>query len=231
MKTLILVAHPKEADSGTQAFLKQAVAGTEDNIKRRVLSNDITPGFVPRSEMKDVLAAERIIFQFPLYWYSAPAVLHQWFADCLITPYKEKLHNKELGLVVSTGRPEREFALGKKQKYSLSELLRPFVALADNLDMQMMPYFLISQFEYQTDKEHQKLLIDYLKYLELPKDYSFSDQEKWFMERLGRLASTKNDNERQLLNLISQQISDRSERLDEIKDEISMIKSVEEGDV
>lgn len=232
VKTLILVAHPKEQDSLTQAFLKQALTFGNQDIKRRVLSDGQVDGFLPQDEMQDVLQAERIIFQFPLYWYSAPASLHQWLADCLITPYKEKMSAKELGLVVSTGRPESEFALGKKQGYSLSELLRPFAAIADNLGMRMLPYFVIPQFEYQTDKQHQQLLIDYLQYLELPRDYSFSQREEWFINRLAQLTKNKDESHyQQTLSMISQQIAERGERLTELKDEVAMIKNIEEGDL
>lgn len=229
MGTLILVAHPEEQDSGTQAFLTQALRFASQEITRRVLPEG---QFSPQKEMKDVLSANRIIFQFPLYWYSAPAILHQWLADCLITPYKEKLKGKELGLVVSTGRPESEFGLGKKQGYSLSELLRPFVAVADTLGMQMLPYFLIAQFEYMTDQQRQKLLIDYIQYLELSRDSSFSEREHWFVQRLADMTENATDTKsQQTLAALDQQITDRSDRLAELKDEIAMIKNIEEGDL
>lgn len=233
LKTLILVAHPKEQDSATQAFLKQALtAATDPEIKRRVLQMPNEAGFNAQTEMKDVLAAERLIFQFPLYWYSAPAIMQQWLTDCLLSPYKEKLRGKELGLVVSTGRPLAEFSMGKRQHYSLSELLRPLAAVADNLGMQQMPYFLVAQFAYQTECEHQQLLFDYLQYLELPRDPSFAQREEWWSTNLKRLAQKITDpQKKQTLSLLESQIIERSERLVELKDEVAMIKQVEEGDL
>ncbi|GBG95114.1 NADPH-quinone reductase [Ligilactobacillus salitolerans] len=230
MKTLVLVAHPEVKDSGTQQFLKEAVKSTQ-NVSRRELVLDQTGTFHANQEMQDVLACDRIIFQFPLYWYSAPALLHQWLADCLVTPYREKLRGKELGLVVTTGRPAAEFAAGKAQHFSLSEILRPFSALALNLGLKELPAFIVAQFAYQTEEQHQQLLIDYCQYLELPADFSFRQQEEWSVERLKKLSRLENDPAaQQLLLQLADLIDERSERLAELKEEIQMIKDVEEGD-
>ncbi len=230
MRTLILVAHPEEEESGTQRFLAEAIKDLP-NVSRRVLSNEQQKPFQAQAEMHDVILADRIIWQFPLYWYSAPAVLHKWMSDCLITPYKEKLRGKELGIVVSIGRPENEFGMGKKQHYSLSEIFRPFAAIAANLQMTMMPYFVSAQFEYQTEKQHQQLLIDYQQYVELSADFSFSSQEHWYVQRLEHLERQATDPQRQnTLRLIKEQLSARSSHLSELKEEVAMIKNSEEGD-
>ena len=232
MKTLILVAHPTEQDSGTQAFLAQALeSANSSEINRRVLTLPAGGHFNAQQEMQDVLAADRLVLQFPLYWYSAPAVLHQWFEDCLLSPYKEKLAGKELGLVVSTGRPSHEFGLGQRQGYSLSELLRPLAALAIDLGLQLLPPLVIAQFAYQTDQQHQQLLVDYQQYLQLPAGYSFADQEKWWIEQLEqRAAQTTDPKKQQILALLADQFETRSDRLDDLKDELALIKQVEEGD-
>lgn len=66
MRTLIIVAHPELASSGTQQFLRRGAELVAADWQP--LSTD----FNVATEQVKLRAAERIIWQFPLYWYSAP---------------------------------------------------------------------------------------------------------------------------------------------------------------
>ena len=53
-------------------------------------------------------AADRVVLQFPMYWYSTPALLKQWQDDVLLYGWAygstgTALHGKELLLAVSVG--------------------------------------------------------------------------------------------------------------------------------
>ncbi|BCG61610.1 hypothetical protein PUR_50350 [Paenibacillus sp. URB8-2] len=62
-------------------------------------------------EQQLLLEHDRIVFQFPLYWYSSPSLLKEW-QDVVLTygwaygSQGMKLHGKEFGLAISTGGAE-----------------------------------------------------------------------------------------------------------------------------
>ena len=76
MKTLVIVAHPQLANSSTESFLK-AAADDENNV----MWHELKTPFDISQELELLKSATRIIFQFPLYWYSAPAILKQWLDE------------------------------------------------------------------------------------------------------------------------------------------------------
>lgn len=61
-------------------------------------------------EQQLLLELERIVFQFPMYWYSSPALLKQWEDDVLALGWAygtggTKSYGKELLLAISTAFP------------------------------------------------------------------------------------------------------------------------------
>ncbi len=95
-------------------------------------------------EQELLLAHDRIVFQFPLYWYSSPALLKEW-QDVVLTygwaygAEGTKLHGREFMLAISTGGPEEAYQAGGYNNYSLSELLKPFQATANLTGMRYLP--------------------------------------------------------------------------------------------
>ena len=123
MKTLVVIGHPDVATSSTQGFFKYA-AKQEAGVTWYPLVAPFDRG----AERALLWAADRIIFEFPLYWYSVPAVMKAWldevFDDDLLGTAGDRLAGKELGLVVNTGRALKDFAPGQGQSFTLAELLR-----------------------------------------------------------------------------------------------------------
>ena len=78
LKTLVIVSHPDIEKSNTQQFLK-ASAATLSQVAWHHL--DVNLPFDVPAEQHAIQAADRIVFQFPLYWYMAPASLHQWLTE------------------------------------------------------------------------------------------------------------------------------------------------------
>ena len=91
-KPLVVVGHPELADSVTQAFLKAAGG-------QLATWHELTPPFDPPAERALLWAADRIILQFPLYWYSAPAIVADWLAtgfdDHLLGPHGDRLAGQD----------------------------------------------------------------------------------------------------------------------------------------
>lgn len=210
MKTLILIAHPDVMDSSTQQFLIES-SSTLNNVTTRFLTDEL---FDVNYEQQLLKEHDRIIFQFPMYWYSAPYVLKKWldsvFDDALL---KTGLKDKELGLVVSLGVSEESFAVGQNEKFSLSEIFKPFEALANKCQMSFLPIFPISLFSYMEEFDRKTLLINYQQYLTKETNASFKSKESWFIERLHQYVA-RNSNEN--LSEILEKVIENRETLDEL---------------
>jgi len=83
MQTLIIVSHPTLADSNLQRFLWESLPA--EGVTWHHLEAVYPDGQVDReAEQQQLLQYDRIIFQFPFYWYSSPALLKQW-QDVVLT--------------------------------------------------------------------------------------------------------------------------------------------------
>ena len=208
MKTLILVAHPEVANSPTQQFLKASLPPTG-----AIQWHDITAvagvngHFQASAELDLVKQAQRIVFQFPFYWYSAPFILKQWQDEVFTGEVAQYQHlaGKELLVVVSMGQAPATYQAGGAEHFALSELLRPYQAFAEKLNWRYLPPLVITQFGYQTEAQRQQLLIQYQQALTLAQPASFSQRGAWLLAQLQQLQPT-DPAQRQQLILICEQL-------------------------
>ncbi|WP_288394666.1 NAD(P)H-dependent oxidoreductase [uncultured Vagococcus sp.] len=211
MKTLIVLAHPEYEDSNTQQFLIASTKNLEDVSIRYLDEEKIDK----RKEKELLKEADRIIFQFPMYWYSAPFLLKRWldevFDDSLIA---NGLKNKELGLVVTMGLSQEDFAAGRSEKFTLSEIFRPFEALANKCQMTYLPIFPVALFPYLSEVNKKKLLIDYQMYLTKQNETSFKKKEDWFVSRLESFKEKSTNQES--INHVLESLKDNRETLDDL---------------
>ena len=83
-------------------------------------------------EQQDLLDHDRIVLQFPFFWYSSPALLKLWLDTVLTYGFafgpedKIQLRGKDLLLVVSVGGPYDSYVPGGYNNFSVTEFLRPF---------------------------------------------------------------------------------------------------------
>lgn len=132
LKTLVLTAHPDLAKSRINSQWFKALSGAE-GITTRNLTEICSAEFRfdIATEQDLLLAHDRIVFQFPFYWYSAPPVLKAWMDQVLAYgfaygPEGDKLKGKEFLILVSTGGPEDSYKAGGYNNFSMDELLKPF---------------------------------------------------------------------------------------------------------
>lgn len=130
-KTLLILAHPNMPESKVNKALIESIA-EEPNITvhdlyqayRSVEAIDV------EKEQALLLAHDRIIFQFPLYWFSSPAILKEWLDVVLAYGFAyghegNKLAGKKCKIVISAGSPEAEYSPVGYNRYTLAEYLRP----------------------------------------------------------------------------------------------------------
>ncbi|HLQ40298.1 MAG TPA: NAD(P)H-dependent oxidoreductase [Tetragenococcus sp.] len=208
MKTLIVVSHPEIDNSGSQQYLKKSLPDNK-NITWHHLESLYSKKAIDREKERQLLAAhDRIILQFPFYWYSAPAKLKQWLDEVLLTD--DSLRGKELGLVLVIGSAAKDYQVGGQVDFDLSTLTSPYQAIAKKLQMNFLKLFPIFQFHYMDESERMQLLISYQQYLTLSDFDSLRAKEQWFLSNLAKTEDA-------LLMQVKEQLLDNRSDLDELE--------------
>jgi NAD(P)H dehydrogenase (quinone) len=117
---------------------------------RRALAN----GTVPReigAELEKLRAADLVVFQFPLWWSSVPAILKGWFDRVLTFAHaadteggsgRPYLRGKKVMLVTTLEAPEEVYAAGSQA--GIRELLAPVsVNTLAYVGMTVLPLFVV----------------------------------------------------------------------------------------
>lgn len=136
MKTLVIVTHPNMEQSKVNKRFLEEMKRQEEVTVHELYKEYPDEKIDIEKEQELLLKHDRIILQFPFYWYSSPSLLKKW-QDSVLTygwaygPKGNKLNGKELVLAVTTGGPENSYVAGGYNNYSLSELLKPFQATSN----------------------------------------------------------------------------------------------------
>lgn len=229
LKTLVVVSHPEINNSQTQQFLQEG-AKLQDVTWHHVES---LQSIDVAKEQKLLFENDRIIFQFPLYWYAAPEGLKHWEDQVLTRNFvygdgDDNLADKEFGIVVSTGMPLTAFHRGGSENFTIDEIMAPYYAIAKRGKMQIMPTFTIAQFQYLTEKDQMQLLIDYQRFLTQEYPDTLTHRQEWFerefTDRFKNFDGTNCNECETILNTFIQQ----SEDIEQLKSTIGLIKKGED---
>lgn len=118
MKVLVVLGHDNYPKSVMNKKLIEQLAGVKDvtvlNIWEKYAAQDfkLTEKQI-QEDAQAVIAADRIIFQYPLYWYNMPGCLKLWqdqvFIAIAYSDLKDKMVGKELAAITTTGAPFTEY--------------------------------------------------------------------------------------------------------------------------
>jgi len=130
MKVLHLVFHPDLSKSKVNRAWAEMAKAAKFTVKEMY---QLYPDFKIdlEQEQSDLLAHDRIVFQFPFYWYSVPPLMKKWMDDVLAfgfaygPPQSLKLAGKDFLPCVSVGGPTDAYVPGGYNNFSVPELLRP----------------------------------------------------------------------------------------------------------
>lgn len=223
MRTLIIVSHPDIEDSNSQQFLKEALVGAE-SVTYHHLESRYPDGRIDVAYEQDLVKDyDRIIFQFPFYWYAAPPLMKKWQDEVLQEDVAygrggNLLRGKELGLVLTIGVAEKEYQVGGSEHFTISQLTAPYQALANKVGMTFLRPLAIHQFYYMSDQEQKALLVAYLQYLTLENFSSLHARVHWFIDQLENYKSNSTlSDHAELLDLVIDALEDNQLELDEMQ--------------
>jgi glutathione-regulated potassium-efflux system ancillary protein KefG len=142
--TLVIVSHTDIASSRAHRKLLDAIAGLPGVVVRHLEALYPDGRIDVAREQAAVLAATRIVFQFPFNWYSTPTLLKAWQDDVLAVgfafgPGGTHLRGKQLQLVFTAGGTRESYRAGGHNLFEVTELLKPLEATAHFVGMTMLP--------------------------------------------------------------------------------------------
>jgi putative NADPH-quinone reductase len=169
LKTLVLVFHPNLSESRLNRRWADEMEKQAGVKVHRVYEAYPTEEIDVAAEQKLMEQHDRIILQFPFYWYSSPSLLKKW-EDTVLTygwafgSTGNKLHGKEFLLAVSVGASEDSYTPDGAFGYTLTELLRPFQATSNMIGTKYLVPFTISGVMQLSDEQIEQATKDYLSY-------------------------------------------------------------------
>jgi NAD(P)H dehydrogenase (quinone) len=111
-----------------ESFEQQYFMSQKTAYKQNALTQDI------QLEIEKIIWADHIIFQFPLWWFSVPAILKGWFDRILVKGFSYDtgktfseafLKGKTSSLIVTTQSPESAYQLNGVHQTTIETFLHP----------------------------------------------------------------------------------------------------------
>jgi putative NADPH-quinone reductase len=176
MKTLVIVAHPNiEGSSWNKSWVKELQK--HDDITIHELYKSYPDENIDVSKEQQLIEShDRIIFQFPLYWYSTPSLLKKWFDSVLqygwaFGPEGTKTAGKEIGVAISTFGTAESYQATGFNRFTLQEILRPIEALAHFISASYLPHFSLNDTTDVTEERLVKSSLDYVQHIKTVKPF------------------------------------------------------------
>jgi len=159
-KVLVLYAHPSPARSEVNQPLFKA-AHEIDGVTRVDLYGEYPTFNINISkEQKRLVEHDVIIFQFPLFWYSTPAILKEW--QDLVLEYGfayghegKALRGKTFFCALSAGGREEAYQTDGFNHSTIGELLQPLEQMARLTSMEYLPPFAL--FRSRSAKDENRI--------------------------------------------------------------------------
>lgn len=140
-KVLILLDHPDYKNSKANRAMIDALQGL-DNVK--VIDICTTP-IEEKFYIDEFKKADVVIFQFPMWWFAAPAPLKEW-CDKLLIGIRESgvLRGKRLMCATTTGGTEDGYQDdGRDGDFTVDKTFNNYHSLAAYCGMEYLPPFVI----------------------------------------------------------------------------------------
>ncbi|MFS0728193.1 NAD(P)H-dependent oxidoreductase [Paenibacillus sp. 1P07SE] len=145
MNIMTIVAHPDLAVSKANKVF------SKEQQKAGIYVHDLYDKYPDwrvdvQHEQQLLLQHDRVVLQFPFYWYSCPPLLKKWFDDVFsfgwaYGPGGDKLKGKSFVIVTTIGGPEDQYASGGSNQYTIREFLRPIERTITRCGARYLPPF------------------------------------------------------------------------------------------
>ena len=174
-KILLLFAHPLTYKSRVTVALVNAVKNMS-GVTFHDLYDEYPDFFIDvKKEQELLLDHDLIIWQHPFYWYSAPAIIKEWFDLVLEHGFAygktgQALKGKMAMSVISTGGKKETYAINGHNSYPIKQFLIPYEQSCRLCQMKYLPPLVFHGSHLLSDKDIEMAKIDYVKLISLLRD-------------------------------------------------------------
>ena len=133
MKTLVIVTHPDIEKSVINKKWIDELKKYPEKYTVHQLYEAYPDGKINIAEEQKLMESyDKIVFQFPFYWFSSPPLLKQWLDEVVLYGWAYgsssgfKLAGKKMSLAVTAGIDEDGYSKSGEYKYTMKELFRPY---------------------------------------------------------------------------------------------------------
>ena len=174
MKTLVIVTHPDIESSFVNKRWIEELNKFPDKYHVHQLYNAYPDEKIDvQAEQKLVEQYNKIVFQFPFYWYNSPPLLKKWFDEVLTYGWAfgsesgYKVSREKIALAISLGGDEHEYDASGSVSYTLEEITRPFELSFEYVKADYQPPFAYYGMEQNTSVDWVESSVPlYLKFLD-----------------------------------------------------------------
>ena len=142
-KILVINGHPDPEHSTACKAVLEAFLNRRPDAVVRMIANCGAEGFDVPAEQAVLKEADIIVWHFPFYWYSVPALMKKWIDDVLTHGFAygssgTVLHGKRLLLSFTTGASASEYATGRAMNWPVEAFLPPLLQTANLCGMKTL---------------------------------------------------------------------------------------------
>lgn len=170
MTTNIFLFHPNLASSRANKALAKAAQGA--GIEVRNLYALYPDGKVDvKKEQAALTATDRIVLQFPMYWYSMPSLMKEWLDQVLEYGWAygssgNALQGKKVFLAVTQGAGADDYTADGRFHVTTQELLKPIETIQYHTGLVFEEPFVLSGVLNLSDEELAQEAADYASRLQ-----------------------------------------------------------------
>jgi len=171
-KALILFAHPRYEKSRANRALISALSDLEQVTVHDLYETYPDFNIDTAREKQLLLEHQIIVWHFPLYMYSAPAMLKQWMDLVLEHGWAHggntySLQQRLVFCAITTGGTRASYATGAFNSHSMGEFLFPFQQTARLCRMNWLPPFMVQGTYRLSEQALAEYGADYRQVLQL----------------------------------------------------------------
>lgn len=174
MKTLVIVIHPDIKNSA----INRKWVDTLSRFPNKYTVHQLHAVYPDEkldvaAEQKLIEAHDKVVFQFPFYWFNCPPLLKKWLDEVMTYGWAYgrrsgyKMAGKKIALAMSLGVDEHEYSPSAQYKYTVEELTRPFELSFEYVKADYRPFFAYYGIELNSSDEWiERSIPQYLAFLD-----------------------------------------------------------------
>ncbi|MBK1897413.1 NAD(P)H-dependent oxidoreductase [Chryseobacterium paridis] len=174
MKTLVIVAHPTMEESViNKRWIEELNQYPEKYTIHELYKMYPDEKINVAKEQELIESYEKIVFQFPFYWFSSPPLLKKWFDEVLTYGWAYgsksgfKVGGKKIALAITAGIDKEGYSALGKYKYTMNELTKPFELTFEYIKADYKDVFTYYGMEINTSQEWiEKSVPEYLEFID-----------------------------------------------------------------